>query len=241
MDSLKKKLAPSKDLSLKVVESLNLRTIEVAIKAAASNNIDLFISTNKQLSEKIPSVFQKHLSSFKEVIYQKGRNFHEKYLSTLDYVNKQNYDKIIVIGNDTPHLNSNIIQNAFNKLDNNDVVIGPSNDGGFYLHGFTEFNRELFNGIPWSTKFVANKLIQNIHNCKLKLKLLVKLDDIDSFRILKEFSKRYTEFTKEYFIHLALFCKIKICCLEQKFLMKTNFFTLITNFQLPPPIHSNLI
>lgn len=196
----------------------------------------MFISTNKLPSEKLPSIFQSYHNCFKEIVYQRGKNFHEKYLSTIEQISNQGYDKVVVIGNDTPHLTSDIIQNAFEELNENDIVIGPSNDGGFYLHGFTKFNKELYNGIPWSTKFVTNKLVEKCRFFNLKLESLITLDDIDNYRKLKEVNKKNVEFIRQYFLLFSLICKIKKCCLEQKFLMKLNPFALITYFQLPPPV-----
>ena len=43
--------------------------------------------------------------------------------------------KVVVIGADCPQLSVTEIQTAFDELDNNDVVIGPSTDGGYYLLG----------------------------------------------------------------------------------------------------------
>ena len=46
-----------------------------------------------------------------------------------------NHDKVIIIGSDLLDLSEDIIEEAYKKLDNNDAVIGPAEDGGYYLLG----------------------------------------------------------------------------------------------------------
>ncbi len=53
------------------------------------------------------------------------------------------YQQAVIIGTDIPDLNNDIILKAFKSLDNNDFVIGPSNDGGYYLLGM----KNLFNPV----------------------------------------------------------------------------------------------
>lgn len=66
----------------------------------------------------------------------------------------QTYDKVIVIGTDCPELNEEYIEDAFKKLDNTDVVIGPAADGGYVLLGLRKFAIELFTDIEWGTSSV---------------------------------------------------------------------------------------
>ena len=54
------------------------------------------------------------------------------------------YQKIIILGSDLPDLDNDLIKNAFSKLTLNDYVIGPSEDGGYYLLGMKKLNSALF-------------------------------------------------------------------------------------------------
>lgn len=91
----------------------------------------------------------------------------------------QGYDKAIIIGSDCPYLTPDIIHQAFDSLDANDVVFGPSVDGGYYLLGMSVLYPSLFQNITWSTDQV---LTQSITQCKansLSYTLLQTLEDVD--------------------------------------------------------------
>jgi len=106
------------------------------------------------------------------------------------------YDKIVLIGSDTPHISNEIINETFEQLQYNDIVIGPSKDGGYYLIAFNKkiFLDEVFKNIPWSTSEVLKQTLQKLH--AKKVHLLTELNDIDILDDLKEF---YEEFHKSYF------------------------------------------
>jgi len=46
-----------------------------------------------------------------------------------------NYKKVVIVGSDLYDLKPKHINEAFNALDKNDAVIGPAEDGGYYLLG----------------------------------------------------------------------------------------------------------
>jgi len=64
-----------------------------------------------------------------------------------------------MLDSDTPNLPSDHIKEALSRLDEADVVLGPCDDGGYYLIGMRSFIPELFIGIPWSTSRVAELTI----------------------------------------------------------------------------------
>ncbi len=63
-------------------------------------------------------------------------------------------DKAIIIGSDCAEMTSEHIYKAIKKLNDSNVVIGPSLDGGYYLLGMDHYYPELFKGIEWSTDTV---------------------------------------------------------------------------------------
>jgi len=90
------------------------------------------------------------------------------------------YDKAILIGTDCPGLKMDIIRQAFDSLDNFDLVFGPANDGGYYLIGMKHANDYLFENIKWSTKFVLEDSIAKVRGKILKHILLETLSDVDT-------------------------------------------------------------
>ena len=93
---------------------------------------------------------------------------------------EQDYSKVVIIGSDCPELTTSFIKEAFEKLDNNDVVIGPSSDGGYYLLGLKKLIPELFNDKQWSTGSVLSDTILDTVRLRKECSFLPELSDIDT-------------------------------------------------------------
>ena len=89
------------------------------------------------------------------------------------------YDKVIVIGTDCPDNDSENILLAFKKLENNDVVIGPSGDGGYYMLGLKSMILGLFEGIEWSSAKVFSQSKMKLQDLEKTLFELKTINDID--------------------------------------------------------------
>ena len=75
------------------------------------------------------------------------------------------YESLLIIGSDCFELTTNNIEDAFSKLEKNDIVIGPSNDGGYYLLGMKKLFPFIFKNKEWSTESVLNETILELkHN-----------------------------------------------------------------------------
>ncbi|CAA9255925.1 MAG: Glycosyltransferase [uncultured Adhaeribacter sp.] len=89
------------------------------------------------------------------------------------------FEQICIIGSDCYELTAPIISQAFEKLDNNDVVIGPAEDGGYYLLGMKKQNNAFFNGKTWSTSTVLQDTLNNVKDAGQTVALLPELTDVD--------------------------------------------------------------
>jgi rSAM/selenodomain-associated transferase 1 len=122
---------------------------------------------------------------------QQGSDLGLRMYNAFDYVLKKGYKKVIIIGTDAPDISMNIIQSAISVLDNYSVVIGPANDGGYYLLGFKSKLVDLFSGIEWSTDSVFDNTIEKLNNSKIKYFMLGELTDIDTMEDLQYWLKHY--------------------------------------------------
>lgn len=113
-------------------------------------------------------------------VSQKGENLGSRMLNAFELVFSHYAEKAIIIGTDIPDLNSDIILQADMLLDNSDIVIGPSNDGGYYLLGLKKPQRELFENIEWSSDSVLNSTLKAANKLELKIVQLPVLRDIDT-------------------------------------------------------------
>ena len=99
------------------------------------------------------------------------------------------YARAVVIGSDIPGLPPEFIKSAFNRLNEHDIVMGPSADGGYYLVAFNAaaFEESVFEGIQWSTPRVLAETLEKADRRGLRAFLLFELEDIDDLDDLKRF------------------------------------------------------
>jgi rSAM/selenodomain-associated transferase 1 len=100
--------------------------------------------------------------------------------AAFNYVFRQGARKAVIVASDVPDLSAEIIENAINALTDNDIVIGPTNDGGYYLLGMNGVHNDLFHGVTWSTTEVYAETLSIIEYLGLKVHCLRALDDIDT-------------------------------------------------------------
>jgi rSAM/selenodomain-associated transferase 1 len=104
----------------------------------------------------------------------------------------QGYTTVCIMNSDSPDLPREIVRASFRLLavDKADVVIGPCNDGGYYLLGMKHAHPELLTGIPWSTGEVLAVTLQKAKRIGLQVALLPPWDDIDTYRGLTVFYQK---------------------------------------------------
>ena|SRR5580700_2043724 len=95
------------------------------------------------------------------------------------------FREVVVIGTDTPWMGVERVRRAFTELKRNDVVIGPAEDGGYYLLGMRKMVAEIFQGIPWGTERVLELTLEVIAEQKVRGKLLRRDFDLDRPEDLK--------------------------------------------------------
>lgn len=96
------------------------------------------------------------------------------------------YERIVIIGSDCYDLTQEIIEEAFEKLKNKDVVIGPAKDGGYYLLGLTKLIPQLFNDVAWSTEEVFSATTKALNSLDISYDTTPVLSDIDVYEDLPE-------------------------------------------------------
>ncbi|WP_298505485.1 DUF2064 domain-containing protein [uncultured Maribacter sp.] len=112
---------------------------------------------------------------------QRGNSFGERFTNAVQSVFNLGYERVITIGNDTPHLTTKHLVTAASNITDMKSVFGASTDGGFYLMGFhkTQFQTDFFKNLPWQTTQLQRQVYswaskENIEILKLKV-----LRDID--------------------------------------------------------------
>ena len=103
------------------------------------------------------------------------------------------YKKVMIIGSDLYDLSSSTIDDAFHQLENNDVVIGPAEDGGYYLLGMKSLQKKVFENKNWGTETVREDTLFDLTDKKVFL--LPELNDIDVFEDI-EYHPAFQHFLK---------------------------------------------
>ena len=114
------------------------------------------------------------------VLPVEGENIGECLTKTIISLLEMGYLKVVALNADGPSLPPDYIQLAFKYLDNNDIVLGPGHDGGYYLVGMKKNHREIFSGIRWSTHEVLSQTLGKITELGLSVALTPEWYDVDT-------------------------------------------------------------
>ncbi|MDO7848413.1 TIGR04282 family arsenosugar biosynthesis glycosyltransferase [Hymenobacter sp. M29] len=98
--------------------------------------------------------------------------------------------RVVIIGTDCPGLTPALLQVAFEALETHDMVVGPADDGGYYLLGMRELQAEIFINKNWSTATVLSDTLADAARLGLRVAQLPMLHDVDSGRDLDRWRGR---------------------------------------------------
>lgn len=114
-----------------------------------------------------------------QLIRQTSGDLGERLRAAFEHSFGQGVEKVVVVGADIPEISCAILGEAFEQLDGADVVIGPAEDGGYYLLGMRELHAQLFQGVEWSTDSVFESTVRIAESVGLSVAKLRRLRDID--------------------------------------------------------------
>jgi uncharacterized protein len=145
------------------------------------------------------------------LIAQQGADLGERLANAFTQCFAAGHTGVIAIDSDTPTLPTNFLQQAIALLSipEVDVVIGPSDDGGYYLIGLRALHHELFENMAWSTATVKG----------LQVAWLPPWFDVDTPEDLERLQStlKYTPglapwHTRQFFLERASFLSLKRLC-----------------------------
>ncbi len=135
--------------------------------------------------------FEKHL--------QNGADLGERMQNAFAEAFARGQQRVLIIGSDCVELETYMIKEAFAVLENNDVVIGPAKDGGYYLLGMRKFYPTLFENKPWSSEDLLMDTIIDLKKLNAPYYLLKTLSDIDHVEDLALMSKLPEQKSEDWF------------------------------------------
>lgn len=110
---------------------------------------------------------------------QQGTGLGEKMLLAFKEV-LPNHSRAVIIGSDCYTLRTRHIETALEQLNSHDTVIGPAEDGGYYLLGMKQLLPFLFEAIQWSTAKVLAQTLARVKENNITVQLLEPLHDVDT-------------------------------------------------------------
>lgn len=141
---------------------------EKEIKTDNLKDIDFFANTNIIHNQKLFQTFYAQMEG----------SFGERMKKSIQWAFNLKFQKLIILGADSPQIQPYLITEAIRMLDENDVVLGPSAEGGIYLIGIKpnldlENFENLFEGVELSNfaKFADAQ--------SLNIMILPELVDVD--------------------------------------------------------------
>jgi hypothetical protein len=135
------------------------------------------------------ATMQKLVGQGFEVMDQRGDSLGDRLACAFDDAFRRGYRSVVIIGSDLPDVPSRILREALASLKgpSDHVVIGPAQDGGYYLIGLNRRHRDLFRGVDWSTEHVLRQTLELAAKLELPVERVEEWSDIDDLGDLERF------------------------------------------------------
>lgn len=118
---------------------------------------------------------------------QEGNDLGEKMFNAIKYVLNKNYKSCILVGSDIPYICVEDLEKSFLILKEKDIVLGPTEDKGYYLVGMKKPIKVIFKDIEYGYGNVLKNTIETIKNANLTYNLTNENRDIDEPKDLEYF------------------------------------------------------
>ena len=160
-------------------------TIVQKVAPASSEDYILEICFSPQEDERL---VRRWLNENEYFSPQQGSDLGARMSNAFSHAFAAGYTKALLIGSDCPDISRTIVNRGFMLLDTHDIVLGPAQDGGYYLIGVRRPEPELFSNMDWGTGRVLQQTLDKINDAGLTSALLPQLRDIDRIEDLKYYN-----------------------------------------------------
>jgi len=112
---------------------------------------------------------------------QRGATLGERMLNGARDLLARGFERVVLVGADLPTLPATYVVDALERLARSpeSLVLGPAEDGGYYLIGMTRLHPELFDGVPWGTANVLRRTQEIAAALRVSVELLPMWYDVD--------------------------------------------------------------
>jgi hypothetical protein len=136
------------------------------------------VTAGAEIQDLVPAGFK--------LFAQRGAALGERLLNGTRDLLIHGYRHVCLINSDSPTLPPSLIASAIDALENpgDRVVLGQSDDGGYYLIGLKKAHENLFDRIAWSTAYVLAHTVERAREIDLEVILLPRWYDVDDAETL---------------------------------------------------------
>ena len=154
-----------------------LRDIAAVISAAGERSQGVGVFTPARSEKEYEGILPSHF----DLIPQRGIRFGERLANAAEDLLHVGFESCCLINSDSPTATVEVFREAVAQLQDADdrIVLGPSDDGGYYLIGMRKLNRHLFEEIDWSTERVFQQTLERAREVGLEAELLPTWYDVD--------------------------------------------------------------
>ena len=172
-------LAPDRRL----LEALLLDTVEHAATAGAACVVAV---TPASAVSDVRALLEQSTAAAVEVVSQPEGDLGERMRATMAMLFARGAAAVALIGSDLPHIDPSAIRGAFAMLDAEPeaVVLGPTDDGGYYLIAATR-TPDVFDGVAWSTPRVLDQTVALARRSGTPVRVIDQIEDVDSAEALR--------------------------------------------------------
>lgn len=163
--------------------------VESTVSNVRKTGADVFMNITP---ENTLGEFKKWLGEGLFYMAQEGGDLGERLSSAFKALFGKGYKKVVALGADTPDLPLEFIAGAYDSLSYSDAVIGPAEDGGYYLIGLRDraLCPKLFGNIEWGTGTVFDDTVGLLEKNNASYAVFPEWQDIDTAGDLRSFYSR---------------------------------------------------
>ena len=180
---VKTRLVPplTDDQALHLYRALLQDTL-VLCSSFATQEVGLFLSLT---GEAPASLLPPSLRSRFALLQQEGADLGERLAHCFATLHGKGFTRIAVVGADAPLMRRDEIVDAFHLLGGYDLILGPTEDGGYFLVATTRPLPEIFEAIDWGTDVVLQQTLDRAQAAGVAFALLPEGRDVDRIQDLR--------------------------------------------------------
>ena len=116
---------------------------------------------------------------------QRGSDLGDRMFNCFQELRARGHTRVLIVGSDSPTLPLAYIEQGLEALERTDVVLGPSEDGGYYAIGCRQPYPQMFAGVPWSSGDTLRRTEASLHALGLRVHHLPSWYDVDTAKDLR--------------------------------------------------------